>query len=167
MVSEWLKNRARFCLSCNYSYTLYLSVKIKEVKLKKIHTSACLNLNYDTTKRKPKIVKMVEFIEICDQYPRKFNLGHFFSSIVLPFFCWGNIQKRCSGKMSNFLLPGVIMLRTWGRILLEDIIKNEHIQFFDSQMHFPVILLPWIWILSATMVQYTGLRKNSRNILEK
>ena len=44
-----VKNRARFYLSCNYSYTLYLLVKIKEVKLKNLHTSAWLNLNYGKT----------------------------------------------------------------------------------------------------------------------
>ena len=51
---KWLKNRARFYLSCNYSCTHTL-VKIKEVKLKNLQTSACLNLNYGKTKKKPKI----------------------------------------------------------------------------------------------------------------
>ena len=69
--------------------------------------------------------------------------------------------------MGNFLLPGVVMIRIWGSLLLGDLSKNEQIQFFDLQVHFPVILTPWIWNFSAIMVRYTGLRKNSRNILER
>ena len=34
-----------------------------------------------------KVEKMVEFIKTCDQYPRKFHFGHYFSSIILSFFC--------------------------------------------------------------------------------
>ena len=30
-----------------------------------------------------KVAKMVEFIKTFDQYSRKFNYGHFFSSIIL------------------------------------------------------------------------------------
>ena len=33
-----------------------------------------------------KVAKMVEFIKTCDQYPRKFNFVHFFSSIIPPSF---------------------------------------------------------------------------------
>ena len=69
--------------------------------------------------------------------------------------------------MINFLMPGVIMIRTWRRILLGDMSENKQIKFFDSQMYFPLILTPWIWNFSATMVEYTGLSKNSRNSLEK
>ena len=61
----------------------------------------------------------------------------------------------------------LIKIRAWGRILLGELSINEQIQIFDSQMHFPVILTPWIWNISATMVRYTGLRRNSRNILER
>ena len=35
-----------------------------------------------------KVAKMVEIIKTCDQYPRKFNFGHFFSYIILPPFSW-------------------------------------------------------------------------------
>ena len=59
----------------------------KEVKLKNLHSLACLNLNYCTTKQKPKIV---EFIKTCNQYPCKFNFGHFFSSFF-HFFCLGEM----------------------------------------------------------------------------
>ena len=47
--------RARFYISCNYSYTLYFLVKILQVKLKNFHASAYLKLNYCTIKHKPKI----------------------------------------------------------------------------------------------------------------
>ena len=39
---KWLKNRAKFYLSCNYYCTLYFFVKMKEVKLKNLYTSAYL-----------------------------------------------------------------------------------------------------------------------------
>ena len=35
------------------------------------------------------------------------------------------------------------MIKAWGRILLGDMIKNEQIQFFDSQVHVPIMLTPW------------------------
>ena len=34
---------------------LYLLVQIKEVKLKNLYTSACLNLKYGTTEQKPEM----------------------------------------------------------------------------------------------------------------
>ena len=68
--------------------------------------------------------------------------------------------------VGNFLLPGEV-IRTWGRILLGGMSENEQIQFFDSQIYFPVTLTLWIWNFSATMVEYTGFRKNSRNIQER
>ena len=50
MVGEMVKKkgRARLYISCNYSCTLL-------VKLKNLHTSASLQLNYCTTKHKPKV----------------------------------------------------------------------------------------------------------------
>ena len=47
--------RARFCLSCKYYCTLYFLVKVLLVKLKNLYTSPYLNLNYGTTKEKPKM----------------------------------------------------------------------------------------------------------------
>ena len=41
--------------------------------------------------------------------------------------------------VGNFLLPGEV-IRTWGRILLGGMSENEQIQFFDSQIYFPVTL---------------------------
>ena len=35
---------------------------------------------------------MVEYIKTCDQYPYNFNFDHFFSSIILPPFCWGKYR---------------------------------------------------------------------------
>ena len=36
------------------------------------------------------------------------------------------------------------MTRSWGEGLLGVMSKNEQIQFFDSQIYFPVILIPII-----------------------
>ena len=57
MAGEMVKEfgRARLYISCNYSCTLYFLVKILLVKLKNFHTSACLKLNYCTTKHKPRM----------------------------------------------------------------------------------------------------------------
>ena len=111
-------------------------------------------LKYNRTETKNvKVAKMVEFIKTYDQYPYKFNFGNFFSSTILLPFCWGKIKKHYLGEMVNFLQPAVVMIRIWERFLLRDISKNEQIQLFDSQMHFPVILTPWIWNFSATMVR--------------
>ena len=52
MVGETIKKWGRFHLSCNYPCTFHLLVKIKEVKLKNLHTLTCLNLSYGTTKYK-------------------------------------------------------------------------------------------------------------------
>ena len=132
---KWLKNRARFYLSCKIPIHY---VKIKGVQLKNLHTSACLNLNYCKN-----VAKMMELIKTCDQYPREFDFGYFFSSTILPFFC--SFFKKRWGEVGNFLLPGVVMIRIWGIVLLEDMSKNEQIQFFFIQINFPVIVTPWIW----------------------
>ena len=52
-------------------------------------------------------------------------------------------------------------------VLLVGMRKNEQIQFFDSQAYLPVILIRLTWNFSATIVEYTGLGKNSRKILER
>ena len=59
MVCEWLKNKTRFYLLCNYSYILHLLiVKFKEINSKNLHTSACVNRDYGITKQKPKMQKL-------------------------------------------------------------------------------------------------------------
>ena len=57
IVGEMVKKYgwARFFISCNYSCTFYFLVKILFVKLKNLHTSACLKLNYCPTKHKPEL----------------------------------------------------------------------------------------------------------------
>ena len=76
--------------------------------LENLHTSACLNLNYDTTKQKSKMfAKIVEFIKTCNQYPYKSNFCYFFSSRILPPLGEKQIfRKPCSEEMGNFFLPG-------------------------------------------------------------
>ena len=49
------QGRGRFYLLSNYFYTLYFLVKMLLVKLKNLHTSVYLNLNYGTTKQEPKM----------------------------------------------------------------------------------------------------------------
>ena len=49
------KGRAKLYVSCYYACKLYFLVKILLVKLKNLHTLACLNLNYSTTKHKAKM----------------------------------------------------------------------------------------------------------------
>ena len=36
-----------------------------------------------TETKNVKVAKMAEFIKTCDQYPRRFNFGNFFNSIIL------------------------------------------------------------------------------------
>ena len=75
------------------------------VKIKILHTSAGLNLNYD---KNGEGTKTVVLIKTCDQCPLKFNFKHFFSSLIVsPFSARGKkiFKKRCLGEMSNFLLP--------------------------------------------------------------
>ena len=57
MMSEMVKKQgwARLFISCNYSCAFYFLVNILLVKLKNLHTSACLKLNYCITKHKPKM----------------------------------------------------------------------------------------------------------------
>ena len=51
------------------------------------------------------------------------------------------------------------MIKTLGRGLLGGMSKNEQIQFFDSQIY--------LFASNLNMVEYTGLGKNSRKILER
>ena len=56
---KWLKKwgRGSLYLSCNCSYKLYSCVKLLLAKLKNLHTSVCLNLNY--AQRNPYIYEKV------------------------------------------------------------------------------------------------------------
>ena len=49
------KGRAKLYISCYYACKLYFLVKILLVKLNNLRPSACLNLNYSTTKHKGKM----------------------------------------------------------------------------------------------------------------
>ena len=61
----------------------------------------------------------------------------------------------------GFLQPGGqgVMIKTLGRGLLGGMSKNEQMQFFDSQIY--------LFASDLNMVEYTGLGKNSRKILER
>ena len=71
-----------------------------------------------------KVVKTVEFIKTCDQYPHKFNFGHFFSSIILPPFCCG--KNRFSENAVQVKQVISFCLR---ESFIGAISKNEKIQF--------------------------------------
>ena len=100
-----------------------------------------------------KVSKMVGFIRTCDQYPHRINFDNFFNSMILilpqrpipaspppPPLSAGekiDLQKMLFGRNGNF--PSAwggrgVMIKTWGRVLLWGISKNEQIEFFDSQM---------------------------------
>ena len=70
-------------------------MEILIVKLKSLYSSTCSNLNYDskTETKNVKGAEMVGFIKTCDQYPHKFNVGHFFCSLIFspPPFLLGEI----------------------------------------------------------------------------
>ena len=137
MVGEMVKKqcRARHYISCNYSCTLYFLVKHLFVKLKKLHTSACLKLNYCTTKqtKNVKVAKMVEFIKTCTS-DTFVNFVNFFNSTILslPFLLRKKyLQKMLFMKNQRFPSAWGIMIKTWGSVLLGGISKNEQVQFFD------------------------------------
>ena len=64
--------------------------------------------------------------------------GNSFNSIILspPFLLRKkHLQKTLFGRNGQFSSAGRIMIKTWGRVLLGGMIKNEQIQFLDSQMY--------------------------------
>ena len=102
-----------------------------------------------------KVTMMVEFIKICDQYARRFNVGNFFNSIILiprPFFCWGKNRSSENAARKEWVISlclgwgwggGLgVMINTWRRGLLGGMNKNEQIQFFNSKLYLPANLKP-------------------------
>ena len=101
-----------------------------------------------------KVSKMVGFIRTCDQYPHRINFDNFFNSMILilpqrpipaspppptPPFCWGKNRSPENAVWEEWKFPFCVggrgvMIKTWGRVLLWGISKNEQIEFFDSQM---------------------------------
>ena len=53
-----------------------------------------------------KVAKMVEFIKIGEQYPRRFNFDKFFSSIILssPTFCWGKNRSSENAVQEEWVI---------------------------------------------------------------
>ena len=55
-----------------------------------------------TETKNVKVPKVVEFIKICDQYPRRFNFGNFFNSTILQvtdsMFVYHFIDPDLRGK---------------------------------------------------------------------
>ena len=110
------------------------------------------------------VAKMVEFIKTCDEFPRRFNFGNLFNSIMLPPLYWRknrSSENAVREEWVSFSLGGGggNDKKTLGRVLLEGMSKNEQIQFFDSQIY--------LFASNLNMVEYTGLGKNPRKILER
>ena len=97
MVDKMVKKqgRARFSLSCSYFWHYYIifSENVKEPSHFSMLKSRLWH-NKTETKKCIKVVKMVEFIKTCNQYPHKFNFCRFFSSITLSPLCW--VKNRFS-----------------------------------------------------------------------
>ena len=47
---------------------------------------------------------MVEFTKTCNQYRHKLNVGHFFSSIILPPFCLKKIDFQKNAVRRNWVI---------------------------------------------------------------
>ena len=135
MVGEMVnkQGRTRLYISCNYSCTSYFLVKILLVKLKNLHTSACLKLNYCTTKQRQEKQWNLSKL-VTDTFV---NFGIFFNSIIVSPL---SSQEKISSKntvLEEWQFPSAwrIIIKTCGRVLLGGMSKNEHTQFFDSQMY--------------------------------
>ena len=93
-------------------------------------------LHSKTYTKNVKFAKMVEFNKACDQ-----NLcwrRYFFSNAIIlsPLSPQEKyLQKTPFGRNGPFPSAWRIIIRTWRRVLLGDMNKNEQIQFFDSQMY--------------------------------
>ena len=141
---KWLKNKASFYLSWNYSYILYFLMKMKEVK-QPLHFSL-LQSKLCHNKTETKKVKVanggIKFIKTYDEYLCKFISGPIFGSIVLLLSAGEKqiLKTLFWGEMGNIFLPGVVMIKSWGRVLLQGMSKQT--KFFDLQMYFPVIITP-------------------------
>ena len=101
--------RARFYISCNHFCTLYILMKIFLVKLKNVHTSTCLKLNYGSTKQKQKNVKVAKMSAGGGR--NRSSENSFREEWVISFCVEGE-----GG-----------MIRTWGRVFLAATSKNEQI----------------------------------------
>ena len=118
-------------ISSNYSCTLYFLVKILLVKFKKCYTSTCLRLNYCTKKHKPKMWRLKRWWNLSKlKTHTSVNFGIFFNFIILsPPFSSGSLQKTLSDRNGQFPSAWGIMIKTWGRVSIEGMSKNEKIQF--------------------------------------
>ena len=83
-----------------------------------------------------------QIYQIYDEYLCKFISGPIFGSIVLLLSAGEKqiLKTLFWGEMGNIFLPGVVMIKSWGRVLLQGMSKQT--KFFDLQMYFPVIITP-------------------------
>ena len=66
------------------------------------------------------------------------NFGNSFNSVIIsPFLLRKRyLQKTLFGSNEQFSSAWKIMIKAWERVLLQAMIKNEQIPFFNSQMYF-------------------------------
>ena len=117
----------------NYSYTFYFLVKILLVKLKNLHTSACLKLNYCATKHKPKLESLQRWCNLSKLVTNTLvNFGNYFNHIILsPLFLLRKkyLQKMLFGRNKQFPSVWGIMIRTLGEFCLGAWIKLNIFNF--------------------------------------
>ena len=51
-----------------------------------------------------KVREKVKFFKTFDQYPRRFNFGNFFNSIIPPPFCWGNNRSSENAAQEEWVV---------------------------------------------------------------
>ena len=116
---KWLNSRVgQGYIFHVYSCTLYFLVKILLViVLKNFYTSACLKLNYCTTKRKLKMLRLQRQWNLSKLVTSTLvNFANFFNSIILsPSFLLRKkyLQKTLFGRNWQFLSAWGIMIKTW------------------------------------------------------
>ena len=99
------------------------------VKLKNLHTPACLNLHYGTAKQKPKMKRLQRWWNLPKLVTNTiliiFNFSHIFSFIILPFFCWRKKSFLKNALWGNLQYTSAwgMMRRTWGDFYLETWVK--------------------------------------------
>ena len=114
-------------------------MKILLVKLKNLHTSACLQLNYCTKKqtKNAKVANIVELIKTSDQ--TLVNFGNFFNynCNFYPLFLLRKKYLVENAVVVEWTIPVCLgdNDKNMGRVLLGGMSKIEQIQFFDSQMY--------------------------------
>ena len=118
---------ARLFISYNYSCTFYFLVKILLVKLKNLHASACLKLNYYTTNHKPKLERLQRWWNLSKLVTNTLvNFSNFLNYIILSsLFLLRKkyLQKMLFRSNAQFLSAWGIMIKPGGEFFLGASVK--------------------------------------------